>query len=519
MRRSSFQQVDVQISREIESQYDNVKIVADNISYVEKLADALDNGVFAGIEAELDGVLQIATEVVPHIAEILLADDKAVIATTKAAEALVSANNADASEAAADLSEANALASKQAAAASELVASTKAAEALASAQAADTSEANALSYMTDANTYRGQALTSKTDAQLSAWEAEADRMTADSYAMEAHNAFVRSYTSNGDGTFTVTVLDERSALHWATEASDVVTGGIIDDVVASGVTVYSSDKVLALHNAQAQAIANLATAQAQISNDGSTVITTSNQMLSFATVIDTTDSGVFTLDAAANTITFKQNASYNFSSVINLASSTSTTRTITFEVINTADSSVLATEQATLDVASGSDIVISTITLLTIGKVGFPDAPVTASIRVRADGTGYTITGFTSILASSSSYDLTNEAGGILFTPSGTVAATNVQAAIEEIDTQLDGVHVFRADKYLASQNIVNMIYSSGNLVKIQYNNPTDVDYEVLSYSSGALVGVAHLVGGVLKGNTILSYTNGTLISSVFTGV
>lgn len=76
-----------------------------------------------------------------------------------------------------------------------------------------------------------------------------------------------------------------------------------------------------------------------------------------------------------------------------------------------------------------------------------------------------------------------------------------------------------RADKYLAAQNIANMLYSSGNLVKIQYNTATDVDYEVLSYSSGKLVGVAHFVDGVLKGNTVLSYSGDTLIAAVFTGV
>ena len=78
-------------------------------------------------------------------------------------------------------------------------------------------------------------------------------------------------------------------------------------------------------------------------------------------------------------------------------------------------------------------------------------------------------------------------------------------------------LNLTRADKYLASQDIASMSYSSsGMLTKIQYNNPSDVDYEVLSYSSGALTNIAHYVNTVLKGNTVLSYIDGSLSSVVF---
>ena len=79
-----------------------------------------------------------------------------------------------------------------------------------------------------------------------------------------------------------------------------------------------------------------------------------------------------------------------------------------------------------------------------------------------------------------------------------------------------DSVNQIRADKYLASQDIASMIYSSGILTKIQYNNPSDIDYEVLSYSAGALTNIAHFVNTVLKGNTVLSYIDGSLSSVVF---
>lgn len=76
-----------------------------------------------------------------------------------------------------------------------------------------------------------------------------------------------------------------------------------------------------------------------------------------------------------------------------------------------------------------------------------------------------------------------------------------------------------RADKYLSALNIANMVYTGSDLTKIQYTAAVDNDYEVLSYSGGNLVGIAHYIGTVLKGNTVLTYSSGSLVSSVFTGV
>ena len=92
---------------------------------------------------------------------------------------------------------------------------------------------------------------------------------------------------------------------------------------------------------------------------------------------------------------------------------------------------------------------------------------------------------------------------------------------VEDYMDSLDSVNLLRADKYLASQNVVNMTYNvDGKLSKVQYNNATDVDYEVLTYNGdGKLSNVAHYVGGVLKGNTVLSYVDGKLVSAPFTAV
>ena len=93
--------------------------------------------------------------------------------------------------------------------------------------------------------------------------------------------------------------------------------------------------------------------------------------------------------------------------------------------------------------------------------------------------------------------------------------------ALKVDDTEIASVNLLRADKYLAAQNVVNMSYNlNGKLEKVQYNNATDVDYEVLTYNiDGKLSNVAHYVGGVLKGNTVLSYSDGKLVSAPFTAV
>lgn len=125
--------------------------------------------------------------------------------------------------------------------------------------------------------------------------------------------------------------------------------------------------------------------------------------------------------------------------------------------------------------------------------------------------------------------DAQNDASEINYdgTASELVAA-NVQDAIDEVEGRVDVVegvisetNLTRADRYLVAQSVVKMIYNpAGKLSKVRYNNDTDVDYEVLTYNlEGKLANVAHYVDSVLKGNTVLSYVNGKLVSAPFTAV
>lgn len=76
-----------------------------------------------------------------------------------------------------------------------------------------------------------------------------------------------------------------------------------------------------------------------------------------------------------------------------------------------------------------------------------------------------------------------------------------------------------RADKDLAARNIANMVYTDSNLTKIQYDTASDVNYEVLGYTSGNLTTINHYIGAALRGTTTLTYTSGTLTAAVFVGV
>jgi len=101
-----------------------------------------------------------------------------------------------------------------------------------------------------------------------------------------------------------------------------------------------------------------------------------------------------------------------------------------------------------------------------------------------------------------------------------TKTESDTALALKVDDTEIASVNLFRADKYLAAQNVAKMVYDvNKKLTKVQYNNATDVNYEVLSYTNGKLTNVAHYVGSVLKGNTVLTYVNGLLDDAPFIAV
>lgn len=118
-------------------------------------------------------------------------------------------------------------------------------------------------------------------------------------------------------------------------------------------------------------------------------------------------------------------------------------------------------------------------------------------------------------------YTKTELNSGQLDTRYYTESEVDAALALKVDDSEIASVNLLRADKYLASQNVVSMVYNEfGKLIKVQYNNATDTDYEVLTYNiSNKLSNVAHYVASVLKGNTVLTYSSGKLISAPFVAI
>lgn len=97
----------------------------------------------------------------------------------------------------------------------------------------------------------------------------------------------------------------------------------------------------------------------------------------------------------------------------------------------------------------------------------------------------------------------------------------NTEFVNNQINEELNNLNLLRADKYLASKDVVFMSYDINNkLEKVQYNVNLDVDYELLTYNTdGKLINVSHYINSVLIGNTVLTYSGGKLISATYTSI
>ena len=242
--------IDVQVATSVEALAElgsvtNVDIVAANITGINGIASNLD--------------------------EILLADDNAIIATTKASEASASAlvattkaSEALTSATSASASAALATTKTNEASTSASTATTKASEALASATTANTKASEALASATTASTKASEVATSVTSASSSAatattkaGEASTSASTASTKASEA----VASATSaNSSATTATTKASE--ALASATSASSSATTS------SSGATVATTKA------SEAATSATSASSSATTASSGATTATT-----------------------------------------------------------------------------------------------------------------------------------------------------------------------------------------------------------------------------------------------------
>lgn len=216
--------------------------------------------------------------------------------------------------------------------------------------------------------------------------------------------------------------------------------GIISDNTPLETKAYSGYKTQQLHDYQSEALANLSAASGKIQNKTTPVFNSIPLVLTdmpFDISVNSTDLDIIEFDSTLNTLTFKVDASYNFFSTVEFESSTNQARTVDFALINTANGSVVTQETYTLEINSGDVELIPFNTLLTLGKNGMPSAPLTIKIKAIASNTGYKLNRFSSIIASSSTYDSSStNASQVSVTPSGNIEATTVQGALQELDSE-----------------------------------------------------------------------------------
>ena len=227
--------IDVQVATSVEALAElgsvtNVDIVAANIIGISGIASNLD--------------------------EILLTNDNAIIATTKASEALASAlvattkaSEALASATSASASETIAINKAGEASTSASTATTKAGEASTSASTATTKANEASTSASTATTKANEALTSATSASSSATIASSGAAIATTKANEASTSAINALASEnkakkwaGESVDVPVESGLYSAKHWAAKASAIVVSGLIDDVSPSTSTVFSSTR-------------------------------------------------------------------------------------------------------------------------------------------------------------------------------------------------------------------------------------------------------------------------------------
>ena len=181
--------------------------------------------------------------------------------------------------------------------------------------------------------------------------------------------------------------------------------------------------------------------------------------------------------------------------------------------INNAVAALVDASPTTLDTlnelaaALGDDPNFATTTSTALGNRVIKNANIVA-------GTGTKVTYDAKGLVTSSTTPTT--LAGYSIGDAYTKTEVNNSLALKVDDTEIASVNLLRADKYLAAQNIANMLYTNGDLVKIRYKNDTDIDYEVLNYTSGNLSSINHYTTSVLRGTTTLSYSGGNLVSAIF---
>ena len=231
---------------------------------------------------------------------------------------------------------------------------------------------------------------------------------------------IPTYLGGGGGISEIRVMEliseslGNSIDAYTKSETDTLIANAIDDLINGASNILDSfgevESVLGTLedsiNANSVAIANLATAQGQFGSSIVQEITTTEATLDFSVTIPSTDTNVLNLDGTLNRCFFGINASFNFRTDMDFYVHHNNPVTVTIRGRNVADDSIVYSRS--VDIRQGTNTVksVSTNTLLTIGKNGFPNSDLTIYFTIQATDTGIDMQQFNSTLTSSSQYDL-----------------------------------------------------------------------------------------------------------------
>lgn len=196
-----------------------------------------------------------------------------------------------------------------------------------------------------------------------------------------------------------------SAKHYAIKALELVTNGVIDDEVPSDLNTFSSNKIIALvegqiddsiaktdklyssskvqtlHDAQAQAIANLSGANASFYNNSTTIIPESQSSyvnLTWTTGAQSSNTDIFEL--GTNEIVFKRDGIYNFLNTLTYYRiGSGAACVVNYEIYDADTNAVLASFNQNIDLVAGTKETVPMNASLTISGI-----VTTKRVKVRA---------------------------------------------------------------------------------------------------------------------------------------
>lgn len=172
---------------------------------------------------------------------------------------------------------------------------------------------------------------------------------------------------------------------------------LIDDVNPSADKVYSSLHTQELHNAQAEALGNLASASGSLMMTGS-AIPLSGLFTDLVFVVNTQSSNTLVFEILPNEFLLKSNGDYNFFSVVTIALGTKQSVTVEFEIYSTSDSSVLAQSVGTINASNGDIVIFPINTLMSVSSIPYGGS-LTAKVRAKiVAGSSVSILDFSSMM-------------------------------------------------------------------------------------------------------------------------